>query len=87
MQPFFYWLFVVCVGGGGYFGFGNLCRSGRVGSGQTISGLGFNYKPVQTSSPLKVIYTYEWKMFLKTLKYDLFYGQELLSDTLSVCQI
>ncbi len=71
--------------GGEYSGFGSKFNcaarvgSGQVRSGQTISGSGFNYKP---SSPLKVISTYEWKMFLKTLKYDLFYGQEILSDTL-----
>ncbi len=52
MQPFsffFCWLFVV---GGGDFGSGSgskLNCAARVGSGQTISGTGFSFEPVQTS--------------------------------------
>ncbi len=53
MQPFsFFFCYSLWGGGGGDFGSGSGSKfncAARVGSGQTISGTGFSFEPVQTS--------------------------------------
>ncbi len=54
MQPFsFFFFWAIRWGGGGDLGSGSgskFNRAARVGLGQTISGSGFSFEPVQTSN-------------------------------------